>query len=972
MLFLNSWLLLGVLGVSIPVIIHLLNRRHAKVVDWGAMRFLLDSIISRRRRVLLEEILLLAVRCLLMALVALALARPFVSASSRIPWVVVLPAALLAVVLFGVSFALWRYPVWRRRVVWAVVVLVALVVGAAFAERQLNLKRFGGGGSRDVALVLDGSSSMTMTIDGESNFERAVKEAETYIESAPRGYSFSLIIGGSVPNVLVSSPTPDRKQLQDLLREAVPVQGTMQALDTLAVAATTLARGDTPSKQIVMIGDGQSVGWRTGEPDLWAYLQEAFTRLPTPPQVIWRRLSMPQTIRNATLAGVTLSRDIVGTDRDVRIDVTIANTGGETITPQDVRLTIGDKVFSDRSLAQLQPGVSATVSFRHRFERAGAEVIKAQVIANDEMPGDDEALHVVHVMDQLKVLVVDAATTSRFLGRPGAFVTLALKPVLQELSSLTEGAAAQEFLVQPELTSLYDLTREGDIGDARVVVLVDVPQLPPVLANRLATFVDQGGGLLVVAGAGASSAFYNDWRGSGGPVMPLQLDTLMRPAETNRPSLALNTFSHSALKPLITTDLGVAAFASYWQSGEGDSVETRIAARFDNGDPFISERAYGRGVVLQVNAPLDSSAGNMVSRQGFVPLVHELVYYLARPVAANLNLPPSRGATLQLGVSGAGNKTGSGLRAEYFNTYLAKRGGTVRIDASVSKLLKWPGELPRIENGMGIRWTGSIALPVSGSYVFETSPSCNLQILVNGHKVMAGARKRAEVEFAKGIRYDLDIEFRARPNSDTRRVHLDFSGPNLVKQAIPTEFLSPETSRSGADKTPGIETTIKGPASTLPARFITAANGSMALRIDQNLVPGLYTAQVPPSLIESLKSLLTSDGTLLFGVAVDGEESQLTPLSTEETYFIGGFVNLVVASSAEDVMSALVGKAFGQELWRALALAAFVLLFLEVVLTRWIAVQRREGVDGEINFEDANKPSATFRTQLNNLKTGTR
>ena len=483
MLFLNTWLLVGLLGISIPVIIHLLNRRHAKIVDWGAMRFLLDSLISRRRRVLLEEMLLLAARCLLMALIALALARPFISANSSVPWVVVLPAALTAVVLFGVSFALWRYPVWRLRVIFVVVVLVALCGAAILAERRLNLKRFGGGGSRDVALVLDGSSSMTMTIDGESNFARAVKEAATYIESAPRGFSFSLIIGGSVPNVLAPAPTPDRKRLNDLLLEAQPVQGTMQALDTLAVAATTLARGDNPGKQVVMIGDGQSVGWRTGQTDLWAHLQEAFTRLPAPPLVIWRRLPMPQTIRNATLSSISLSRQVIGTDREVRIDVTISNTGGEAITPQEVRLKIGEKTLSDRSLSQLPPGVSATVSFRHRFERVGTEVINAQIVANDEMPGDDEALRVVHVMDSLKVLVVDSAASRHYLDRAGAFVSLALMPDMQELN-LPETRKG-DFLVEPELLSLSELTARGGAGDAGVVVLVDVPELPVGVAASL-------------------------------------------------------------------------------------------------------------------------------------------------------------------------------------------------------------------------------------------------------------------------------------------------------------------------------------------------------------------------------------------------------------------------------------------------------------------------------------------------------
>ena len=41
MTFLHPIMLFGLLGVLAPIIIHLLNRRRARVVEWGAMRFLL-------------------------------------------------------------------------------------------------------------------------------------------------------------------------------------------------------------------------------------------------------------------------------------------------------------------------------------------------------------------------------------------------------------------------------------------------------------------------------------------------------------------------------------------------------------------------------------------------------------------------------------------------------------------------------------------------------------------------------------------------------------------------------------------------------------------------------------------------------------------------------------------------------------------------------------------------------------------
>ena len=40
MTFINAILLFGLFATAIPIIIHILNRRRAAVVDWGAMKFL--------------------------------------------------------------------------------------------------------------------------------------------------------------------------------------------------------------------------------------------------------------------------------------------------------------------------------------------------------------------------------------------------------------------------------------------------------------------------------------------------------------------------------------------------------------------------------------------------------------------------------------------------------------------------------------------------------------------------------------------------------------------------------------------------------------------------------------------------------------------------------------------------------------------------------------------------------------------
>ena len=74
--FLNPLLFGGLAAVAAPLVIHLLHRRKVKQVDWGAMRFLAELIAQQRHRLFLEELLLLLVRALLVACLALAMVRP--------------------------------------------------------------------------------------------------------------------------------------------------------------------------------------------------------------------------------------------------------------------------------------------------------------------------------------------------------------------------------------------------------------------------------------------------------------------------------------------------------------------------------------------------------------------------------------------------------------------------------------------------------------------------------------------------------------------------------------------------------------------------------------------------------------------------------------------------------------------------------------------------------------------------------
>src|SRR5439155_20171739 len=75
-LFANpAYLVAGGALVSSPIIIHLINRMRFKRLRWAAMEFLLKAQKRSRRRLIIEQLILLLLRCLLVALAALLVLR---------------------------------------------------------------------------------------------------------------------------------------------------------------------------------------------------------------------------------------------------------------------------------------------------------------------------------------------------------------------------------------------------------------------------------------------------------------------------------------------------------------------------------------------------------------------------------------------------------------------------------------------------------------------------------------------------------------------------------------------------------------------------------------------------------------------------------------------------------------------------------------------------------------------------------
>ena len=710
--FATKFMLIGLVAVAIPILIHLLNRQRATLVDWGAMRFLLESLTSRSRRILIEEIILMVLRCLVVALLVLAMARPYLLARSTIPWPVVLPSMIVAVMLAGIAGAMWANARARWLLLGVAGLLTLVAVGASIVEGVLQDRTWTlTGGQRDVAILIDGSTSMTIPVDGKPNLERAIDEAKTVIRSCGAGDAFSLIVAGPAPRAVVRNPITDREELAQALHDLVPTGGAMRVLESLDAAATSLAAGTRSAKEIVLITDGQSVGWDARNETRWKARAANLKSFPVPPRIVCRILSLPPELHNAAVGDIRFSRTVVGTDRPVRIDVTIVNTGTTPVEPVSVELLVDGVSVARQDAGEMARDAAETVRFDHRFAKSGPHVVTAKVLSEDEMPSDNEASRVLPVIDKLPVLIVEGNPSSRPLDGAASFVDIALTPIDEEEvqpAQKEDGKAADKepeailgSLVATTVVDAPDIASVTDFEPYRLVILANVSRLPQATADNLVRYVQGGGGLLIVLGDKALPDFYGGWTSEGGqPFVPAALG--QRKSLPEAPAhFSIKTLSHPALglmRDTTQSDSERAVVTTFWTlTIDNKESDVRVGGLMDTGDPLLVERQVGKGYVLMTSMSLDRHESNLPSLKCFVPLVHELAYYLAAPALTQPNMRPGSEFVMEF----AAKSPGAAKKAEE----MVKAVKTADVLTPSQRSLKAP--LAATPNGLRVTFGGT-------------------------------------------------------------------------------------------------------------------------------------------------------------------------------------------------------------------------------------------------------------------------
>ena len=603
MTFLNAILLGGVAAASIPIIIHLLHKNRFKVVKCAAMHLLDPLQRKQRRRIQIEQLLILIVRCMIPAVLALLMARP---------------------VLTGMQSLM-------------------------------------GGAKTSVVVALDNSYSMEVGTKNRNTFTEARDTASRIIRNLGRGSEIGVMLIGGVPGPLLDEATYNTDRADRELRKLQTGYGSAAVPASLELGVGMLGKMHEVQRELVVVSDFQKISWGEADDIERVRVANLLKKLPVAPQVTFVNVGREDK-NNVSVQSLEFSRFLLGVGQKFQVRANLKNHGDSSYPSLRVYFKVDNQ---ERGIAQIALGPHETgqVLFTHTFETSGSHVVAIEADAPDFLKQDNSLLAAVPVLDNLPVLLINCKPGAGPLEGETDFLEIALRPY-----AFTKGTLAD--LITTTVIAPTAINQTA-LKDKRVVVLANVSELQRNHHKLLEDFVQNGGGLLIFPGDRIKTAWYNtQFYADGKGLFPSRLNTLEGGLDDDaqHTTILVQHFEHPALSLFNDPRRGNLASATVrlWYkfdekrkitdfaksvisektSATRDAPKTDdlpfVLARLSTGDPCLIEKKFGDGTVIAGSVPCGAEWSNLPTRPVYLPLMQQLVTYLAAKFSPPRNVDIGR------------------------------------------------------------------------------------------------------------------------------------------------------------------------------------------------------------------------------------------------------------------------------------------------------------------------------------------
>jgi hypothetical protein len=510
----------------------------------------------------------------------------------------------------------------------AVVALLAVALARPVAAGHLGA--LGPNANVTAVILLDHSGSMGYGRPGQTRMDQAREAVRQIIATLRRGDEAALITLGDFSRGPAPRPTADLQSIIDSLDNPQFQSGgagVTNIADGLKLAADLFERQSNRNRALFIVCDRQALNWRNlTEPMAQAWRQRVAATGPLPRFIVvpvggWES-------DNVAIEAVSVASPQIVVNQPADIQITVHNYGPAPRPAMPMSLWVDGRWISDTTV-NLPPAASATAIQSLRIRIVGSHVITVRA-QPDGISADEQFPLAVDVVRPVDVLVV---RDSQPVAGPADYLTLALMPfaaagragadpaavrlltwsagddwtnldsrrfrviVLDGISHLTPAQArALEQHVYGGGGLLVSPGARTSIDNFNALLYRDgAGLLPAALAQPAA---DDGSAATSILGIDLSHPIFNFLRGRPDPI----------------PSATIARYFHAIPR----------------------RTDAQVLASYASGSAMLIAGNFGHGRVLLITTPLDGTWSTLPLGNFYLPMVQSMARFLAARPNRNL------------------------------------------------------------------------------------------------------------------------------------------------------------------------------------------------------------------------------------------------------------------------------------------------------------------------------------------------
>lgn len=549
------------------------------------------------------------------------------------------------------------------------IAVVALIV-LALARPSINsgfLLGYHSGASRDVVIIVDGSNSMARTDGLTSLHDKAIRRAKDFISTLQPGDTVAVIDARDQPIRVIDSPVQDRSIVSAELDELPPPSGAASLRQACEDAIGVLGRCSNAAREVVVFTDRQRNSWTMDNESAWKRFDEVLN-FPSVRPNIWVidvAEGLAELQQNISVGEIEIGRQLTVPDFPVSFQATIHNASRQPVTVPIQVLLNGQRIASLDSNVPVPAKSETSFSRTIRFTNEGTNLITVKaVVAKDSIVADDESHAAVRVTSAIPVLLIEGTDSSVKAEWNSFFAELALTPpqesrpwilartvpatdfrasdldnvgaiVMADVADLSpeSTAAVRDFAVQGNGVFI---TLGTNVSPRNFQTLyVDSGLLPAMQLTRIRTADADAAIPTTIAPYSLEASWLNRFRERKGATLLKAIYNKWWLITT-----ALATDEETATVPGDKIIKQANTLKAIDPIANSNSVT--IVGQLVSGDPLLVKTTCGDGSVLLMTSSLNTAWNTLPTQPDYVPFLHEVLFQLVTsPVRRNVDFGSS-------------------------------------------------------------------------------------------------------------------------------------------------------------------------------------------------------------------------------------------------------------------------------------------------------------------------------------------